>query len=134
VIEAASELLKNGYMDDTGLLTEPFFDDGYGIEEGISFTQRDIRELQLAKAAIRAGVEVLIKRSGLSYGQIDKVYLAGGFGYKMDIDKAVHIGLLPTELLGKIEAVGNSSLAGAIWYLTDREAAEKIEELLLLHV
>jgi uncharacterized 2Fe-2S/4Fe-4S cluster protein (DUF4445 family) len=129
VIEIVSELLKTGQMDETGLLAEPFFEQGYGIGK-LTFTQKDVRELQLAKAAVRAGIETLIQRYGISYDEIDKVYLAGGFGYKMDILKAVHIGLLPPELTGKVEAVGNSSLSGAIEYLTDRTAEARVRQIL----
>lgn len=129
VIEFVSELLTAGLMDDTGLLAEPYFEWGYGIGR-LSFTQKDIRELQLAKAAVRAGIETLIRRYGVSYDEIDQVYLAGGFGYKMDIQKAVHIGLLPAELTGKIEAVGNSSLSGAIEYLTEHTAEARVEQIL----
>ncbi|HKL79386.1 MAG TPA: ASKHA domain-containing protein [Mobilitalea sp.] len=129
LIDIVSELFKAGLMDDTGLLVEAHFEKGYTIE-GITLTQRDIRELQLAKAAIHAGIEILIKQYGTTYQQIDKVYLAGGFGYKMDIAKAVHIGLIPEELVEKIEAVGNTSLAGAIQYLTDTNSVESIEHIL----
>lgn len=129
LIDIVSELLKTGLMDDTGLLGEAHFEKGYTIE-GITLTQRDIREMQLAKAAIHAGIEILVKQYGTTYQQIDKVYLAGGFGYKMDIAKAVHIGLIPEELTGKIEAVGNTSLAGAIQYLTDTNSVESTEHIL----
>ncbi|MBH1940544.1 DUF4445 domain-containing protein [Mobilitalea sibirica] len=128
VIDLTSELWKEGIIDNTGLLINPYFHEGYRITD-LTFLQKDIREIQLAKAAIRAGIEILISRYGISYDQIDQVYLAGGFGYKIDIQKAIHIGLLPKELSGKIKAVGNSSLAGAIKYLTDSKAKEDVEKL-----
>ncbi len=123
VIETAAELVKAKIIDETGLMSEDYFDDGYLLAktprgEAIRFTQKDIRELQLAKSAIRAGVETLILRYGVSCEQIDKVYLAGGFGFKMDQEKAIDIGMLPEAFRGKIEAVGNSSLGGAVKYLT----------------
>ncbi len=123
VIELCSELFGNGIMDTTGLLQEEYFEEGFLIwqEEGrqLRFLQRDIRELQLAKAAIRAGIELLIKSYGCSYEAIDKVYLAGGFGYVLPVDKAVRIGLLPQQLEEKVNPIGNSSLAGAIRYAID---------------
>ena len=81
---------------------------------------------------MRAGIEVLVKKYGITLQQIDKVYLAGGFGYKIDVEKAIHIGLLPEELRGKILVIGNSSLAGAIEYLTEPNIKEKIERILSL--
>ncbi len=135
VIELVAELLKNGIVDETGLLIEEYFINGYPIvtdPEGnkMMFTQRDIREIQLAKAAIRAGVEILIKRYAIEYEDINSLYLAGGFGYKMNTDKAIEIGLLPRELAGRIQAVGNSSLQGAVKYLTERGACERLEQII----
>ena len=60
-------------------------------------------------------VETLLLRYGIGYEDVDKVYLAGGFGYKINLDKAISIGLLPEELHDKIEAVGNSSLGGTVF-------------------
>lgn len=133
VIELCSELLDNGIMDATGLLREDYFEDGYLVwqEEGrqLRFLQRDIRELQLAKAAIRSGIELLIKSYGCSDESIDKVYLAGGFGYVLPVEKAVHIGLLPEQLKDRIVSVGNSSLAGAIRYAIDKDFSARLNEV-----
>lgn len=134
VIETVSELLKEDLIDETGMLDEDYFDDGYPLaetEEGtpIVFTQKDVREIQLAKSAVRAGVETLLLRYGIGYDDVEKVYLAGGFGYKIDLDKAVCIGLLPEELRDRIEAVGNSSLGGAVVYLTEPDAPVRLEQI-----
>ncbi|NLP33932.1 MAG: DUF4445 domain-containing protein [Clostridiales bacterium] len=144
VLEITSELLRNHLIDANGLLQQPYFEHGFPIaktnktmetmdqEEPIIVTQKDIREIQLAKAAIRAGIETLIASYGISYEQIGNVYLAGGFGYKINIDKAVHIGLLPVELSGKIKAIGNSSLIGAIQYLTDEGMKNRLEHIIAI--
>lgn len=133
VIELCSELLKGGIMDATGLLREDYFEEGFLIyqEDGkqLRFLQRDIRELQLAKAAIRAGIELLIKCYGCTYEAIDKVYLAGGFGFVLPIEKAVHIGLLPEQLQEKMVAIGNSSLAGAIRFTIDPDFPARLDKL-----
>lgn len=129
VIELVSELLKEGLIDSTGLLAEPYFDGGYPIA-GMKLIQEDIRELQLAKAAIRAGVDTLLNSFGISYEQLDEVYIAGGFGYHLDIEKAIYIGLLPEAVTDKVIAVGNTSLAGAICAITDSEAMSKTEEII----
>lgn len=134
VVETVMELVKNELVEDSGLLDEDYFDDGFPLaetEDGrtIAFTRKDVREIQLAKAAVRAGAETLILRYGISKDQIAKVYLAGGFGYKLNKNKAIAIGLLPPELGDRIEAVGNSSLAGAAGYLRDPEGESKLKHL-----
>ena len=113
VIETVYELVKEKIVDKTGLIEEKYFDNGYPLSENISFTNKDIREVQLAKSAIRAGVEILIKSYGIDYTQVAHLYLAGGFGQKINYKKAIGIGMLPEELKNRIISVGNSSLAGA---------------------
>ncbi|NTV89387.1 MAG: DUF4445 domain-containing protein [Clostridiales bacterium] len=91
----------------------------------IVITQRDVRELQNAKAAIAAGIRVLSKKSGIPLEAVEKVYLAGGFGSYMDIGNSLRIGLLPVELEGRIEAVGNAAGIGAIESLLSMEMLKK---------
>lgn len=119
VVEMTAELVRTELIDETGCLDDDYFDDGYPLAQtadgqDIVFTQQDIREIQLAKAAVRAGMETLILRYGIEKNDIEKVYLAGGFGYKLDCRKAIEIGMIPEEFADKIEAVGNSSLGGAV--------------------
>lgn len=119
VLDAGAGLFKAGYFDETGLMEDDYFDDGVVIAEGedgrkILFTQKDIRELQLAKSAIRAGVEILLDEAGVTIDQLDSVYLAGGFGQKLRLESAVGIGLLPEEIASKARPIGNSSLGGCV--------------------
>ncbi|MCU6762907.1 Ferredoxin [uncultured Roseburia sp.] len=135
VIETVNELLREELIDETGMLDEDYFDDGYLLAkkadgEKITFTQQDVREIQLAKSAVRAGVETLLLRYGIGYDEVDQVYLAGGFGYKINLEKAIGIGLLPEELHDKITAVGNSSLGGTVTYLTQDDAQERMEHII----
>lgn len=130
VIDIVYELMKEEVIDETGLLDEDYFDEGFPLAENIAFYQKDVREIQLAKSAVRAGLETLLLRYGAAYDEIDKIYIAGGFGYKMDVQKAIGIGLLPEECADKIEAVGNSSLRGAVGYLLDEDAADRIEKII----
>lgn len=135
VIETAAELVKAGLADETGKLSEEIFQEGFVLgknPEGrdIVFTQKDMREIQLAKAAVRAGIETLLLRYGISYEQVTKVYLAGGFGFHMDLEKAMGIGLLPEAFQGRVQAVGNSSLAGAVKYALSQEAKEEAQRIL----
>ena len=130
MIACAAGLLRQGVLDETGLLAEPFFTEGVSIRS-LYLTQKDIRSLQMAKAAVRAGVEVLLRRledqwvegrrsdefqrneMQPSGRQMEHVYLAGGFGYYLDVEAAFRIGLLPEHMRGHVQAVGNSSLMGA---------------------
>lgn len=133
VIDITYELLKQKLIDETGLLNVKFFEDGILLakskESEIRFYQKDIREIQLAKAAIRAGLETLLVNYGVSYDEIDDIYIAGGFGYKMDIDKAIGIGLFPKACKNKLKAIGNSSLKGNLIYLTEKDAKERMRKI-----
>lgn len=136
-IAALSELLRLEYVDETGLLDEDYFEDGFLLCQSadgapIVFNQKDVRQMQLAKAAVRAGLETLLLRYGVDYDGVDHVYLAGGFGYKMDLEQAVGIGLLPEELKGKVQAVGNSSLSGARDALLLEDAPKRLQHICAL--
>ena len=124
--ETVYELLKEELVDETGLLDDDYFDDGFPVAEGIVFTNKDVREIQLAKSAVRAGLEVLLEEYGTDYDQIGKLYIAGGFGQKINLEKAVGIGLLPEELLDRMVPVGNSSLAGAVMAACDPSVLERM--------
>ena len=100
------------------------------IGEAIRFTQKDVREFQLAKAAIRAGLEILLREYGCSWTDVGQVYLAGGFGTKIDVENAIAVGLFPAELRGKIQAMGNSALAGCVAYLLYRQRRQAINLLI----
>lgn len=129
IVEYAAQLLEKGVADETGLLAEPYFTKGVTIG-GVLITQEHIRSLQTAKAAIAAGVLALVQEYGLSSpADIDKVYLAGGFGYYLKEEAALAIGLLPEGLRGKIQAVGNSALAGCYYYHFCPEAVMETEKL-----
>ena len=132
VIETVAELLKCGLIDETGLLADEYFDIGFPLtneQEPIIFTQQDIRQFQLAKAAVRTGIEVLTKEYGITMDEIDKVYIAGGFGYHLNINKAASIGLIPKELATKATAAGNTSLAGAVKFISDANASDTIQRI-----
>lgn len=118
-----ASLLRKGILDETGLLAEPYFSDG--VEEaGVRLTQQNIREFQLAKAAVRCGIEELLEQCGRKAEEVEQVYLAGGFGYYLSEQDALATGILPPEFAGKVRAVGNAALAGAVRYgrMQGREA------------
>ena len=129
VIEGMAALIEGGYVDKTGKLREPYFHHGFPFaqrddDRPICFTQQDIRDIQMAKGAIRAGMETLLREWGASWDDVGKVYLAGGFGYYLKPQKAAAIGLLPKQLINRTTAVGNTSLAGAVDVLMDSEALD----------
>lgn len=135
VLELVSELLDNRLADENGRLREPYGAEGYPVArrqsgEALLFTQQDMRELQMAKAAVRSGMELLLAKGGVAWKDIRRVYLAGGFAYYLDVRKAVNIGLLPRELEGRAVSVGNTSLQGCVAYGCDRTAPERIQKLL----
>lgn len=118
VIEAASELLSNKIMDETGRLLGQEGEKNYvtlwkNNDKDVILTQKDIRELQLAKGAIYTGIILLLKEAELSPSQLDHIDLAGAFGSNIDLKKAIHIGLLPRIGLDKISYIGNGALDGA---------------------
>ena len=115
-------------------MEEDYFEDGVSLAkdadgEDIIFWQQDVREIQLAKSAVRAGLECLLLKYGVTYEEIAHVYIAGGFGYKMDLKKAAGIGMLPKELLLKMQAVGNTSLGGALAGLLEEKAIGEMEQI-----
>lgn len=91
--------------------------------------QADVRHLQLAKAAIRAGARILEKTAEISENQIDKLLLAGAFGNYIQKSSAVTIGMLPSIPLEKIHFIGNAASSGAMEILLDRNIRAKCEEL-----
>ena len=135
VIELIFEMLGQGMIDRTGLLSETYFDQGFLLAENregglIRLTQKDIREIQMAKSAVRAGIDILLKHFKVSYKEIETVYLAGGFGYQMNIEKAIGIGLLPEEFAAKVKIVGNSALKGAKIYCFDSSSEKRLNHLI----
>lgn len=120
VLELVSELLYKKFMDETGLFAAQYREHGFllgktALGEPIVFTQGDVRALQLAKGAIRAGIEALLAAADVSAGEVTQIYLAGGFGVRMDEHAAIRIGLLPEAFGGRVRPVGNSSLLGAVF-------------------
>ena len=95
----------------------------------IYMTQKDIREIQLAKAAISAGILTLLEHCGVSLADVGELVLAGGFGFHIDKKSACRIGLIPKELEDRIIVAGNTAGMGAAAVLLDRSAKERIAKL-----
>lgn len=126
LISAISQLRQNNLLDEQGELKPPYHKQGYPlwISEGgnrIAIYQQDIREFQMAKSAIRAGIEILMEEYGCTAKEISNVYLAGGFGVNLSEAEAICTGILPEEFKGKIKSVGNSALKGCVYYGLGKE-------------
>ena len=129
MIDLVYELRKHQMIDEHGTYSDLYFDTGYELAGKVKFTQNDIREIQMAKAAIRAGVDILVKKAGIAFDEVDNCYLAGGFGTKIDIKKAAGIGLIPKELEMKTIPAGNTVLAGTKEVLLSRISKEELEKI-----
>ena len=111
LLDLVAALLENGTIDETGkMLCGASYRLG---DTAVELTQKDVREVQLAKAAIRAGVELMAERLGESVEAIRRVYLAGAFGNFMNPASACRIGMIPPCLLDRIEGIGNAAGEGA---------------------
>lgn len=125
LIDAVCCMLKLGIIDDTGYMEEKF---EIG-DSNVYITPADIRQLQLAKAAIRAGIDTLLHKSMISSKDIDKFYIAGGFGSFINKESAAAIGLIPQEVLDKVTVIGNGAGAGACMMLLNSDLITKSEQI-----
>ena len=153
LVDAVAELLRIGLIDPSGALDIPpqrplaltgalakrlitstegnAFVLAYEEKEtpGVTLTQKDIRELQLASGAIRAGIETLLRHAGLAARDLDNLLLAGGFGNYIRRENALRIGLLPAVHYLSIRFIGNASLTGAKRALLAQTELERAQAL-----
>ncbi|MEE1229270.1 MAG: ASKHA domain-containing protein [Lachnospiraceae bacterium] len=99
------------------------------VADGIYLTISDVRQVQLAKGAVRSGVEALMQSQGVSVEDVDKVMIAGSFGYHLQAKSLINITLLPKEFEGKIDFVGNTSKTGGIAFLLNKQIREDTKNL-----
>lgn len=135
LIDLLAVLLKTGSMDARGRLQRG----ATGVEagpEGLEFrlggvplTQADIRQLQLAKAAVRSGIEALLRTTGTRAEEIGRVYLAGAFGVAIDPASAMAIGMFPRLPADRFLPVGNAAGMGAYLALISRSLREEAARL-----
>ena len=122
VVAILYRLLKEHRIDCHGTLQDEWFEQGVAIEykKQVYITQDHIRRMQLAKAAVRCGIDYLSEAFGCALWEIGQVYVAGGFGYYLDVEAAFGVGLLPDAFRGKTFACGNTALSGARVYGYDK--------------
>ena len=136
-IDLFALLLDEGILDETGACSEecdsPLFrlleDDCFYLTPEVYLSQDDVRQFQLAKAAIAAGVEALTAHCSVKMDEITRVFLAGGLGYYMSPTNAARTGLLTAPLLSKTQIVGNTALSGARLCLLSKDNQTAIDAL-----
>jgi uncharacterized 2Fe-2S/4Fe-4S cluster protein (DUF4445 family) len=145
LIDVIAELLLNRIIDQSGKFIDfahprvrladgvPEFvlDEGTGTETGepVVITEDDIGNLMKSKGAILASMKVLLENLGMGFTDLKRIYVAGGFGAHLDIEKAIFIGLLPDIPKEHIQFIGNSSLAGARLAMLSTHAFRKAESI-----
>ena len=128
LIDAVAAALDLGWINARGkILTE---DTLIRLTDTVSLTQEDIRQVQLAKGAIAAGIRLMAERMELPPEDISTVYLAGAFGSHLNPRSACRIGLLPRELEDKITAVGNAAGNGAVQLACHPDGAARTQAIL----
>jgi uncharacterized 2Fe-2S/4Fe-4S cluster protein (DUF4445 family) len=148
IIDALAVFITAGVIDETGRmlseaeLTEAGISRGWieclsesegmpalKIANGILLTQKDVREIQMAKAAIAAGINTLLSDTGRSTADVKKVFVAGGFGAAMNSKNAAVVGLFPAELEPVVEIAGNTAGKGAILSALSETILDEMREV-----
>ena len=137
LIDVIALLLEEELIDESGCwneesnspLIEKLIDDKFYLTDEVYLSQKDIRQFQLAKSAIVAGIETLLSTCGVEIGEVENIYVAGGLGFYMNVQNAVRVGLLPKWSMQKATIVGNTSLAGARLCLLQETAQQEIEKI-----
>jgi uncharacterized 2Fe-2S/4Fe-4S cluster protein (DUF4445 family) len=124
LLDTVAYLLDQGIVDETGSMERAF-----ALTKQVWLTPADIRELQLAKAAISAGIRTLLSTAGVAPDEVSRVYFAGTLGSHIDAGSAARIGLLPAELAERTLAIGNGALQGALLALADAGAMSRSARL-----
>jgi uncharacterized 2Fe-2S/4Fe-4S cluster protein (DUF4445 family) len=143
IIDAVAHLYSAGIVDASGRMQEHLrvrlvegqrefvlvSEEERGVAPAITITQHDVREIQLAKAAIRTGMQVLLQSKGVAETDVEQVILAGAFGTYLDLASAVTIGMLPPLPLDRFQQVGNAAGAGARMSLVSMVKRREAEDL-----
>lgn len=144
LLDAVAELRTIGLIDRSGRLCQTQHPLSSRIEEvgtmarfllvegdvPIYLTQKDIREFQLAKGAIRAGIKVMLERVSAKSDDIDRVLVGGAFGSSLRPESLLRVGLLPAMNLEKIVSLGNSAGQGAKLALRNRKEAQRAQQII----
>ncbi len=116
LIDVIAEFIQNGTIDETGFMEKQSTE----IAENVSVCQEDIRQYQLAKSAVYSAVITLMEMKGVTFSDIETLYISGGFSAKINAENAALTGLLPKELTKKCTPLNNSSLLGTVKYAAEK--------------
>lgn len=145
IIDIVASLLKAGVVNPGGRMKTPAQKEGlqasvaeqlllidgqpaFKIADDVFFTQGDIRQLQLAKGAIRTGIDMLMSEANVTPDDLEDITLAGAFGYHLRPDSLVAIGLIPQQLARKVRFAGNTSKTGCALMLLNASLREYLEK------
>ena len=143
IFDTLAQLFINGIIDKGGRIQKdrPRVRENQNVREfvivsederdggpAITITQADVRELQLAQAAIRSGIQILLRDKGLADEDLAEIIIAGAFGSYLDISSAVAIGMLPAIPSSRFRQVGNAAGMGAKIALVSRERREAVQQ------
>jgi uncharacterized 2Fe-2S/4Fe-4S cluster protein (DUF4445 family) len=144
ILDALAQLCQAGVVNTKGRMGDhPRVRNNAGLREfvlvgeteqgeghpAISLTQEDVQELQLAKGAMRTGIDVLLERNGITADEIDQVIIAGAFGTYIDVSSAIAIGMLPRLPLDLFHQVGNAAGTGARLALISRSRRTEAQSI-----
>lgn len=124
LIDAVATGLELGLIEETGAM-----EDELGLSPLVALKPQDIRAVQLAKAAIAAGIKTLLQLSDTRENEIAKLYIAGGFGSHLNIESAARIGLIPKGLANRTVILGNASLSGAAQALMSTDKRVRLDKI-----
>ncbi len=125
LLDAVAYLLEQGVIDETGAFqTEK---ESFAFAPAVSLTAGDVRAFQLAKSAVRAGIETLMKVAGIT--RVDRLFVCGGMGFYLDKESAVKVGLFPENMRENIVSAGNTAGLGAKACLLSAAARNQAREL-----
>ena len=137
LLDIAANLIKLSIVLDTGRfnknlpesLKERLKDKKFYITEEIYISQKDIRQIQLAKGAIASGISMLLKEVNIGIESIEEAVIAGAFGYHLNPESINIVGIIPKGFIGKINFVGNSSIEGARIASINKEKLVEMSEI-----
>jgi uncharacterized 2Fe-2S/4Fe-4S cluster protein (DUF4445 family) len=145
LLDMAGELVRTGVIEANGRFAAPepgacgsaLYErlkraegkSAFYINDKVCLTQQDVRQIQLAKGALRTGIEMLLARFNIGAADVDTVEIAGSFGYHLSEESLMNTGLLPPDFRGKVRFAGNTSLSGAAAFLLNTGFREKMEGL-----
>ncbi|HEY5974462.1 MAG TPA: ASKHA domain-containing protein, partial [Geobacteraceae bacterium] len=144
-MDLVAELVRTGVVNSSGRFCDPAATHlsaplanrlareggkaAFRVSERVALTQGDVRQVQLAKGAIRAGIDLLLAARDITASAIDRVFIAGSFGFHLREESLLTLGLLPPEVAGKVSFLGNTAKSGGALLLLNRDLRDQLASL-----